>query len=109
VDDATVVDSVVVVESRAATLTPVPAGSNDPRSNDLVQPIARGLIAADDVAEIGELVAGTRAGHTSPEQITLYKSVGVAAQDVSPPRSCCGPPGSAASGAKSLSSESDVA
>jgi ornithine cyclodeaminase len=81
VDDATVVDSVVVVESRAATLTPVPAGSNDPRSNDLVQPIARGLIAAADVAEIGELVAGTRAGRTSPEQITLYKSVGVAAQD----------------------------
>ncbi len=81
VDDATVADSVVVVESRAATLTPVPPGSNDPRSNDLAQPIGRGLIAADDVAEIGELVAGSRPGRTSPEQITLYKSVGVAAQD----------------------------
>jgi ornithine cyclodeaminase len=81
VDDATVVDSVVVVESRAATLTPVPAGSNDPRSNDLLQPIARGLIAADDVTEIGELVAESKPGRTSSEQITLYKSVGVASQD----------------------------
>jgi ornithine cyclodeaminase len=32
-------------------------------------------------AELGELVAGTRPGRTSPEQLTLYKSVGVAAQD----------------------------
>jgi ornithine cyclodeaminase/alanine dehydrogenase-like protein (mu-crystallin family) len=32
-------------------------------------------------AEIGELVAGTRPGRTSAEQITLYKSVGVAVQD----------------------------
>ena len=32
-------------------------------------------------AEIGELVAGTRPGRSTPEQITLYKSVGVAVQD----------------------------
>ena len=32
-------------------------------------------------AEIGELVAGTRPGRTEPDQITLYKSVGVAVQD----------------------------
>ncbi|MFF5757864.1 hypothetical protein ACFY7A_20765 [Streptomyces longwoodensis] len=32
-------------------------------------------------AELGELVAGSRPGRTSPDQITLYKSVGVAAQD----------------------------
>jgi alanine dehydrogenase len=69
------------VESREAALTPVPAGSNDPRSNDLLQPIARGLIAADDVAEIGELLAGSRPGRSSPDQTTLYKSVGVAVQD----------------------------
>jgi ornithine cyclodeaminase/alanine dehydrogenase-like protein (mu-crystallin family) len=81
VDDATVADSMVVVESRAAVLTPVPAGSNDPRSNDLLQPIARGVIAAEDVTEIGELVAGSKPGRTSSEQITLYKSVGVAVQD----------------------------
>jgi alanine dehydrogenase len=77
VDDATVVDSLVVVESREAALAPVPAGSND-----LLQPIDRGLIDADHVhAEIGELVQGSRPGRSSSEQISLYKSVGVAVQD----------------------------
>ena len=77
VDDATVVDALVVVESRDAVLAPLPAGSND-----LMQPIERGLINADHVnAEIGELVAGSRPGRTSSQQITLYKSVGVAVQD----------------------------
>jgi ornithine cyclodeaminase len=77
VDDATVVDALVVVESRAAALAPVPTGSND-----LLQPIERGLIGADHVhAEIGELIEGSRPGRSSTEQITLYKSVGVAVQD----------------------------
>jgi alanine dehydrogenase len=81
IDDATVVDSLVVVESRQAALTPPPPGSNDPRSKDLVEPIERGLIDADDVVEVGELVAGSKPGRTSSLQITLYKSVGVAVQD----------------------------
>jgi len=81
VDDATIADAVVVVESREAALAAVPPGSNDPRSNDLVQPIEQGLIDADHVAEIGELVDGIKPGRTSSEQITLYKSVGVAVQD----------------------------
>ena len=77
VDDATVVDSLVVVESRAAALAPLPAGSND-----LIQPLERGLIDRDHVhAEVGELVDGTKPGRTSPQEITLYKSVGVAVQD----------------------------
>jgi ornithine cyclodeaminase/alanine dehydrogenase-like protein (mu-crystallin family) len=76
-DDATVVDSLVVVESRAAALAPVPSGSND-----LLQPIERGLIDADHLhAEVGELVDGTKPGRTSSDQLTLYKSVGVAVQD----------------------------
>lgn len=32
-------------------------------------------------AEIGEVLAGTRPGRNSPQDITLYKSVGVAVQD----------------------------
>ena len=40
------------------------------------------MIGPDHVhAEIGELVAGTRPGRANAEQITLYKSVGVAVQD----------------------------
>jgi len=76
-DDQTVVDALVCVESRRAVLAPIPAGSND-----LAQPIRDGLITADHIrAELGELVAGSRAGRTSPDQITLYKSVGVAVED----------------------------
>ncbi len=76
-DDDTVVDALVCVESRRAALAPFPAGSND-----LTQPIRDGLIEPDHVhAELGELVSGTKPGRTSSEQITLYKSVGVAVQD----------------------------
>ena len=76
VDDDTVADALVVVESRAAALAPVPAGAND-----IVEPIALGLLDPAQVHEIGELVQGVRPGRRSPEQITLYKSVGVAVQD----------------------------
>jgi ornithine cyclodeaminase/alanine dehydrogenase-like protein (mu-crystallin family) len=77
VDDATVAEALVVVESRASALAPFPSGSND-----LLQPIERGLIDAEHVhAEIGELVEGSKAGRSSPGEITLYKSVGVAVQD----------------------------
>jgi ornithine cyclodeaminase len=77
IDSATVADGIVVVESREAALAAPPTGSNDLRT-----PIEEGLIEAGDIHEVGELVAGTRPGRTSPDQITLYKSVGVAAQDV---------------------------
>ena len=77
VDDATVVDSLVCVDSRQAALAPLPAGSND-----LIEPIRAGVIAEDHIhAELGELVTGRRHGRTATDQITLYKSVGVAAQD----------------------------
>jgi alanine dehydrogenase len=77
VDGETVRDALVVVETRAAALAPYPSGSND-----LLWPIRDGLIGAEHVhAEVGELVAGTRPGRTAPDQITLYKSVGVAVQD----------------------------
>ena len=76
-DDETVATALVCVESRAAALAPVPAGAND-----LLEPIQAGVIGAEHVhAELGELVLGRRPGRTSPEQITLYKSVGVAVQD----------------------------
>jgi ornithine cyclodeaminase len=39
------------------------------------------VINENDIVEISELVAGTRVGCTSPDQITLHKSAGVAVQD----------------------------
>jgi ornithine cyclodeaminase len=76
VDAETVADALVVVESRASALAPPPAGSND-----LLWPIRDGLVGDPVYAEIGELISGRAAGRSSPEQITLYKSVGVAVQD----------------------------
>ncbi len=77
IDDATIAEALVCVESRQAALAPFPTGSND-----LLSPIRDGVIPAEHVhAELGELVSGDRAGRTSPDQITLYKSVGVAVQD----------------------------
>jgi alanine dehydrogenase len=70
IDAAVVRGALVAVESRASTLAPPPAGASEFRDG-----------APADVVELGELVAGTRQGRTSPEQITLYKSVGVAVQD----------------------------
>lgn len=77
IDDDTIRSALVCVESRRAALAPFPAGSND-----LLEPIRTGAITADHIhAELGELIAGTRPGRSAPDQITLYKSVGVAVQD----------------------------
>jgi ornithine cyclodeaminase len=77
VDDATIADSLVVVEDRAAVLAPFPSGSFD-----LIDPVRRGVISAEHVStEIGDLLLGRHPGRTSGDQITLYKSVGVAVQD----------------------------
>ena len=76
-DDSTVANSLVVVESREAVLAPYPAGAND-----LIEPIRDGVISASHIhAEVGELISGKREGRTSAGQMTLYKSVGVAVQD----------------------------
>ena len=78
VDSATVTDALVVVESRPAVLAEPPSGSNDLRI-----PIEEGLIGTEHIhAEVGEILLGVKPGRTSPDQITLYKSVGIAAQDV---------------------------
>jgi len=70
-DEATVADALLVVESRASALAPPPAGA----------PELVGVDPAHVHAELGELVTGAKPGRTSREQITLYKSVGVAVQD----------------------------
>lgn len=52
-------------------------------AGDLVQGIAAGEFTADIVhGEIGELSLGLVSGRTSDEEITIFKTVGVAAQDV---------------------------
>jgi ornithine cyclodeaminase len=67
-DADTVRDALVVVESRESALAPPPAGSTD-------------LEGAEAHAELGEIVAGTRPGRSGPDELTLYKSVGVGLED----------------------------
>jgi ornithine cyclodeaminase len=82
VDSDTVCAAVLMVESRAAVLAPPPSGANDIRI-----PIEEGRIGPDHIyAELGELVAGTVPVPVAGDRITLYKSVGVAAQDIAAAR-----------------------
>jgi alanine dehydrogenase len=71
VDDETVAAATLVVEWRDSALAPPPAGA----------PELVGIDPARVHADLGELVSGSRPGRTSPEELTLYKSVGVAVQD----------------------------
>ncbi|MGC5324623.1 ornithine cyclodeaminase family protein [Brevibacillus sp. SYSU BS000544] len=64
----------VVVESREGALE---------ETGDLVIPIAQGLFAPERIhAELGEIVAGNRAGRERMGEITLFKSVGLATMDI---------------------------
>lgn len=73
-DDAAVARSRLFVDTRAGALK---------EGGDLVQAIASGAISqADIVAELSELASGTGMGRGSPEEITLFKSVGAAREDL---------------------------
>jgi ornithine cyclodeaminase/alanine dehydrogenase-like protein (mu-crystallin family) len=64
----------VVVDHRPAALA---------EAGDLIIPMEQGLIEKDHIyAELGEIIAGLKKGRESPEQVTLFKSVGVAVQDI---------------------------
>jgi ornithine cyclodeaminase len=60
----------VAVESRASAFAAPPAGANELRD-----------VQAADAVELGELLSGARPGRTEGHQITVYKSVGIAAED----------------------------
>jgi alanine dehydrogenase len=52
-------------------------------AGDLADPLARGVITPGDVkAELAELVAGTHPGRGASTDITLFKSVGTALEDL---------------------------
>lgn len=53
------------------------------QAGELIAAIEAGRVGKDHVlAEIGEVVAGDHPGRTDPSQITLYRSLGIAAQDL---------------------------
>lgn len=52
-------------------------------AGDLINPVSQGLVTVDHYAiELGHLVAGSAVGRESDDQITFFKSVGNAIQDV---------------------------
>lgn len=74
IDVETVRRSRLVVDERVAALE---------EAGDLIIPLMKGTIGEDHiVADLGELVEGRVAGRTSPDQVTFFKSVGIAVQDV---------------------------
>lgn len=73
-DDALVAASAVYVDTRAGALA---------EAGDLLQPIAAGAFAADRVrGDLYDLCAGRAAGRGDAQEITLFKSVGAAIEDL---------------------------
>jgi alanine dehydrogenase len=69
-DPATMHAGRVFVEWRGAAANPPPAGAHE----------LQGLDPAT-LTEVGEVLAGTRPGRTSPDELTIYKSTGHAVED----------------------------
>ena len=64
----------VVVDQMSACLA---------EAGDLIRPIDEGLYDASQIhAEVGAIIAGEKAGRDNDSEITFFKSVGLAAQDV---------------------------
>jgi len=70
----TVLRAKVVIDHHAASLA---------EAGDLLIPLEQGLMTEDHIyAELGEIAAGRKPGRETEEEITFFKSVGVAVQDV---------------------------
>jgi ornithine cyclodeaminase/alanine dehydrogenase-like protein (mu-crystallin family) len=81
-DDDAVFRSRVVVDTYAGVLS---------EAGDLTQPIARGVITREHVvAELAQLLRGEVQGRQTPQEITLFKSVGTALEDLAAARLVCG-------------------
>jgi ornithine cyclodeaminase/alanine dehydrogenase-like protein (mu-crystallin family) len=64
----------VVVDDRVAALE---------EAGDLLMPLREGRITAEHVrADLGELIANRAAGRQTRDEVTLFKSVGLAVQDL---------------------------
>jgi alanine dehydrogenase len=73
-DSATVAAARLFVDRRESTLH---------ESGDFLVPLAEGAIAADHIqGELGDLLLGRVAGRRTPRDITLFKSLGLAVEDL---------------------------
>ena len=73
-DDALIARAEVFVDTYAGALQ---------EAGDLVQALASGALKREDVrAELAELIAGTHPGRRNAQELTLFKSVGTALEDL---------------------------
>jgi ornithine cyclodeaminase len=73
-DDAAITAARVFVDTRAGATK---------EAGDIVQPLQSGVLAADGiVADLHELARGSKPGRQSAGEITLFKSVGAALEDL---------------------------
>jgi ornithine cyclodeaminase len=57
--------------------------SLEAQAGEVIEARRRGLIAADHpITEIGKVLSGTALGRRDPGEVTLYRSLGIAAQDI---------------------------
>lgn len=71
---ATIKQSLLVVDQREAALA---------EAGDVIIPIQEGIIGDDHIyAELGEIITGKKKGRTGDKQVTVFKSVGNAVQDL---------------------------
>ena len=74
VDTSLVMRARIVVDQREAILA---------EAGDIVGPISDGMVDESVIsAEIGEIILGVQPGRTSTDEITFFKSVGNAVQDI---------------------------
>jgi len=74
VDSATMAASSLFVDRRESTIN---------EAGDYLFAIRDGAIVPEHIrAEIGEVLKGDKPGRTSPDEITLFKSLGIAAEDL---------------------------
>jgi ornithine cyclodeaminase len=74
IDTATIADASMFVDRRESTLN---------ESGDYLFAAREGAIGPDHIrAEIGEVAIGARPGRTAPDEITLFKSLGLAIEDL---------------------------
>jgi ornithine cyclodeaminase len=73
-DSALVARAKLFVDSRTGATS---------EAGDVIIPMKEGAIDASHIAgELGEVAAGTRPGRTSPGEVTIFKSLGMAVEDV---------------------------
>jgi len=74
VDSQTMAAASLFVDRRESTIN---------EAGDYLVPAREGLIGPDHIrAELGELLTGTKPGRTSPDEITCFKSLGIAIEDL---------------------------